>query len=162
MAGTNPEIKFLAADEWELLRTARLAALQDSPDAFTSHYTIEASWTEDQWRSRFDSTVWLAAVDPDVVGIAGLSNGHPPHAKHYVESIWVAPRRRRQNVSRRLITTLADTARRSELSELRLWVLEANTDAALAYKRLGFVETGERQLTGHPPQQYERGLRLDL
>jgi ribosomal protein S18 acetylase RimI-like enzyme len=151
------------ADEWGLLRTARLAALLDSPDAFTSHCTAEVYRTEEQWRSRFDSMDWLAAVEPDdVVGMAGLVKEHPLHGMRYVESIWVAPRRRRQGVFRSLLGTLSDIARRSELAELRLWVLETNTGAALAYKRLGSIETGERQLTGRPPQQYERGLRLDL
>lgn len=163
MTRTDVKIRFLAADEWRLLRATRLKALSDSPHAFTSDHDAEEWWTEQQWRRRFGSTEWLAAVEPEgVIGIAGLTDGRPPHEQRHVESIWVAPERRRQGVFRSLIAILANRSRRSGLTELRLWVLESNPDAALAYGRLGFVETGERQLTGPHPQQYERRYCLRL
>ncbi|MBA2324347.1 MAG: GNAT family N-acetyltransferase [Pseudonocardiales bacterium] len=163
MTRADVEIRFLAADDWRLLRAARLRALRDSPQAFTSRYSTESVWTEQQWRSRFIAAEWLAAVEPGgVIGIAGLADGRPAHAQHHIESIWVAPEHRRQGVFQSLITTLADRSRRSGHTELLLWVLEGNLDAVLAYRRLGFIETGERGLTGPHPHQYERRLRLPL
>ena len=44
------DIKLLAPEEWHVLRTTRLRALRDSPQAFASSLEVEVSWGEAQWR----------------------------------------------------------------------------------------------------------------
>ena len=79
----------------------------------------------------------------------------------YVESAWVAPTHRRRGVLRALLHKLADSDRRTEVTELMLWVLEDNHDAQHAYQALGFEPTGERQFL---PAfgRFERRLRLAI
>jgi hypothetical protein len=48
-------LQLLAPDNWQLLRSARLAAMLDSPHAFTSSYTHESRWGEREWRRLFEA-----------------------------------------------------------------------------------------------------------
>lgn len=156
------DIKLLAPDEWYVLRSTRLRALRESPQAFTSHYLIEARWHEGEWRDRIATARWIVAIDTGlVIGIAALVNGHAPSERPHVESIWVAPTHRRKGVFRSLVDALVDEGRRLKLGELLLWVLEDNVVARLAYIQLGFRPTGDRQL-GPDRRRWEERLSLPL
>ena len=52
----------VTADDWELMRDVRLAALSEAPYAFGSTYAREAAFTEEKWRGRIDerSVTFLA------------------------------------------------------------------------------------------------------
>lgn len=157
------EIKLLAPDEWQVLRAIRLRALRESPEAFTSHYEAEARLSERHWRQRLVNAEWVVADERGtIVGIAGLVEGEQPHEEQHIESAWVAPTHRRRGVFRSLLAGLTELGRQACLRELPLWVLEENTAALLAYTRLGFVPTGERQPIGPGPARFERRLRLAI
>src|SRR4051794_4614360 len=97
-------LDLLAPVDWRVLRAARLAALLDSPSAFTSSYAREAEWDELEWLRAFDAATWIVAREAErVVGLAS-SVGKPdlPSARH-LESIWVAPTHRRHGVCRHLL-----------------------------------------------------------
>lgn len=154
------EIKLLAPEEWHVLRTTRLRALRESPAAFMSRYEAEARWNEAQWRQRLAAATWVVAVEGGaVIGIASL-NAH--HRERYVESIWVSPAHRRRHVFRSLLAALADLCRRLQLPELLLWVIEDNAAALVAYARVGFEPTGQRQPIRPGHGRWERCLRLAL
>jgi hypothetical protein len=44
------ELDLLSPLDWRVLRAARLRALVDSPDAFTSSYAHESAWGEKEWQ----------------------------------------------------------------------------------------------------------------
>jgi GNAT superfamily N-acetyltransferase len=141
------DIGVLTPMEWRQLRTARLRALQDSPEAFLSEYQREFGWSEREWLAMFDSSLWVIARGSGrIVGLARSSrNGAAPWQRH-VESVWVEPRFRRRGITRRLMEALIEHERRADVSELVIWVIEGNDRARRAWKRFGFRPTGERQL----------------
>lgn len=161
----NPvlEIRQLVRSEWSMLRAARLDALRDSPAAYTSTYTREASLGEDQWRQRFDSAHWVVALDGgEVIGLAGLVGGTMHGDDRYIESTWVAPTHRRRGVLRSLLDRLVEIGRADHRDSLFLWVVGDNHVAQRAYGELGFVSTGEEQPLGQGTGRTERRLRLDV
>ena len=156
------DMRLLAPADWRILRDTRLRALIDSPHAFTSHYNLERRWSEHQWRQRFRAATWVVALEHGaVIGIAGLVNDHPEEPEH-VESIWVDPHHRCQGVSRKMLDTVVDLARRAGLAELLLWVLEDNLLAWHIYTHLGFEWTGERKPIRPGHHRIERRLRLAI
>lgn len=45
-------IRPINEDDWEILKTVRLAALKDSPTSFGLSYVTAAAYSEQQWRDR--------------------------------------------------------------------------------------------------------------
>jgi ribosomal protein S18 acetylase RimI-like enzyme len=156
------ELQLLGPTDWWILRAARLEALLDSPDAFTSSYAHELEWGEWEWQQVFDAATWVVARDVEsVIGMArSVIEPEQPEARH-VESAWVAPKHRRRGVFRTLLHALAEMHRQTGVTDLMLWVLEDNNEAWGAYEALGFEPTGERQ---YLPDcgRFERRLRLAL
>jgi ribosomal protein S18 acetylase RimI-like enzyme len=156
------ELDLLTPPDWRVLRAARLYALLDSPDAFTSSYTHELAWSELEWRRVLNAATWLVAREArNVVGLAKSVSEPGQPATRYIESAWVAPTHRRRGVFRALLYALAEINRRMGVTELMLWVLEENHAALRAYQALGFRSTGEWQFL---PAfgQFERRLRIEI
>jgi ribosomal protein S18 acetylase RimI-like enzyme len=153
-------LDLLTPADWRVLRAARLAALLDSPQAFTSSYARESVWGEFEWRRVFDAATCIVAVEAGkVIGLAkSVAEPWRPGMRH-LESIWVAPTHRRRGVFRALLNHLAEIDHRLGVTDLMLWVLEDNYGAQRAYEALGFEPTGERQFL---PAfgRFERRLRL--
>jgi ribosomal protein S18 acetylase RimI-like enzyme len=152
--------------DWWVLRKTRLRALRDAPDAFASTYRIESAWPPGRWRDQFAAGTWV--VGPveagDRTGLAGLL--WPPTEAPHVEWVWVAASHRGRGMLRSLMEELAAAARSADARTLKLWVLKDNADALAAYRKLGFIETGEEQelrvaeADGKP--RYEVRLRREL
>jgi ribosomal protein S18 acetylase RimI-like enzyme len=156
------ELDLLTPLDWRVLRAARLYALLDSPDAFTSSYGHESAWGELAWQRVLDAATWIVARDAqNVIGLAKSAREPGRPTTRYVESAWVAPTHRRQGVLRALLYALAEINRRMGATDLMLWVLENNHAAQRAYQALGFESTGERQFL---PAfgQFERRLRIGI
>lgn len=73
-------VRQVTADDWELMRDTRLAALADAPSAFGSSYAREAGFTEEQWRGRFSerSVAFFAhddSADPGAASAALAASG---------------------------------------------------------------------------------------
>jgi ribosomal protein S18 acetylase RimI-like enzyme len=156
------ELRLLGPADWWILRAARLEALRDSPDAFTSSYAQESKWSEREWHRMLLAATWIVAREAErVIGMArSINERERPEARH-VESVWVAPERRRRGVFRTLLHSLAELHRQAGVTDLMLWVLENNHEAQSAYEALGFEPTGERQFLPNCGQ-FERRLRLGL
>jgi GNAT superfamily N-acetyltransferase len=162
MMESTLELQLLARSDWRVLRIARLTALHDSPHAFLSSYAHESGWGEAEWLRMYDAARWIVAREAEkVVGLArSVARPWLPWARH-LESIWVAPTHRRCGVFRDLLNALADTERRSGVTDLLLWVLEDNHVARCAYEALGFQPTGEQQYLP-ASGRFERRLRLGI
>ena len=65
------ELDLLTPLDWRVLRAARLYALLDSPDAFTSSYAHESAWGELEWQRALDAATWIVAREAQRVDRAG-------------------------------------------------------------------------------------------
>jgi ribosomal protein S18 acetylase RimI-like enzyme len=137
----------LGPDDWPTLRDARLRALGDSPGAFLANYEVEARYGEREWRELASGRLqwFVASGRGGVIGLVAARRPSGDTGEWYVESMWVAPGRRRTGVARRLLQALDDALRMEGVRTMFLWVLSDNDAARRAYQRLGFVSTGRRQ-----------------
>jgi len=143
---TRVTTRLLAADDWQDLRSARLAALSDSPHAFVATSAQEEGWEPEAWMARLARSDWAGAWDNDrIVGIACLSAPDPGEPKRpFVERVWVAPPHRRQGLVRKMLQELEGPARMAGATHLQLWVLDSNIEALHAYLKLDFHWVRER------------------
>ena len=150
-------VREVTADDWELLRDVRLAALSDAPSAFASTYAREAAFTQDQWHGRIGgrSVTFFAQEEPgNPVPADGAPANRVPAglAGVYVEdraadlvSMWVRPSARGLGVGEVLVEAAAAWAKAHDFGALFLWVTESNEPARRLYERCGFSPTGESQ-----------------
>ena len=105
---------------------------------------MEIGWSEAQWRRLFATATWVVAAEASAV--VGIASAVDRYDGHHIESTWVAPTHRQRGVFRALLRALVDRGRAAQdAHDLLLWVLEDNDEARQAYRRLGFVPSGERQ-----------------
>ncbi|WP_157117627.1 GNAT family N-acetyltransferase [Nocardia vaccinii] len=154
-------VRQIPPQEWQTIRTARLAALAGSPPGTFATLLAEAQgWDEEHWRLwAARRTMFVAESGPDVIGCAG---GILEHDVPVLVSMFVEPAARGSGVSRQLIDAVAGWARADGHAELRLWVVDGNTPAEKLYRRMGFTPTGVIRNTGvHAPDtEYEMSLPL--
>ena len=143
------EIEVLDADRWDLLRCARLMALRDTPTAFLGNYAVEAGRSESEWRETFGGSTWIVAREhDDVVGLARSLRDTDAPAQRHIESVWVAPQRRRAGILRAILEFILQAEH--DVGTWLVWVIQGHvidgtTTAIAVYQRLGFEPTGERQ-----------------
>jgi len=137
------KIKVLNPSDWELKRDLRLAALKDSPKAFSSTYDREAHYIEADWRAWPRNGVFFAAFGGDHTA-AGIAAGYrEPALPHVVRliSMWVAPWARRQGVAGALTAAVIAWARDQKATLVELEIASGNEAARQAYLQSGFILT---------------------
>ena len=138
--------RVLSADDWQVWRRLRLAALTEAPYAFGSRladWQGEGDRTE-RWRDRLalpGSYNVIVLLDDQPVGMA---SGVPADEPGVVEliSMWVGPAARGRGVGDRLIHEVERWAGQGPAKVLRLRVMQGNEAAERLYRRCGFVGTG--------------------
>ncbi|WP_204117291.1 hypothetical protein [Paraburkholderia sp. C35] len=80
-------------EDWETLKTVRLAALLDSPKAFGVSYATAAAYTEQEWRERASNKTQpaflLAIHQGQAVGLIG--DAVSPTQEYNLIAMWVNP-----------------------------------------------------------------------
>ncbi|MQY24261.1 GNAT family N-acetyltransferase [Nocardia macrotermitis] len=154
-------VRQVPAQEWQTVRTARLAALAGSaPGTFATLLEEARGWDDEHWRQwSARRTMFVAESASEVIGCAG---GIQEQGVAVLVSMFVESAARGTGVSRELIEAVANWARAEGHSELRLWVLDGNTPAEKLYRRMGFAPTGvARNIGVHAPNtEYEMSLAL--
>jgi ribosomal protein S18 acetylase RimI-like enzyme len=140
-------VREITADDWELMRDVRLAALAEAPSAFGSTYAREADFTEERWRGRISerSVTFFAHEETADAAPAGLAGVYVEDGEAELVSMWVRPSARGLGVGAALVEAAAAWATTRDFGALFLWVTESNAPAVRLYERLGFTPTGERQ-----------------
>jgi ribosomal protein S18 acetylase RimI-like enzyme len=118
-----------------------------APDAYGSTYARELGFGDDVWRDRLHpgANPHFAVVDPadELMGLAvGAPDDDDPDAA-FVVGVWVAPEVRGGGALPMLMAQVEAWAIGQRRTVLRLHVTEGNERAERAYRRLGFVRTGD-------------------
>ena len=162
-------VRRLRADEVALLKTLRLRALADAPDAF-AHTQAEISAKPDAyWEEMRRSVTEPAGHAMFVAETAGTPVGmvfglvdRERSTRAHLGGMWVDPDVRQQGCGRALSEAVIAWARERALVDIVLWVTEGNKRAIALYERLGFALTGRRDQHPHTPSlailEMERSL----
>lgn len=161
-------IRPVRADEWQLAKELRLAAVQDpvAPVAFLETYEQAVERSDDFWRERtaggseagdggarqfiaeapdgsWAGTVTVLIERPD--GEVRFGEVAAVHQAHVV-GVFVRPEARGRGLAEELFRAGTDWAwslGEPLIERVRLYVHEDNPRAAAFYRRIGFVPTGE-------------------
>ncbi len=148
-------LRRIRADEGPQLKSIRLRAFAESPDAFGTTLAEARREPNRFWSglaelaaSSDSLTIIVAAEGDDWYGLArgSIEVEQPDQAE--LASLWVDPARRHSGVATALCEAIAHWAGGRRATCLRLWVTETNNPARNLYRRLGFVETD--QFAPHP------------
>jgi GNAT superfamily N-acetyltransferase len=156
------ELDLLTPVDWRVLRAARLYALLDSPDAFTSSYAHELAWGELEWQRVLHAATWIVAREAQrVIGLAKSVSEPGRPSTRYVESAWVAPTHRRRGVLRALLQRLAEIDRQTGVTDLMCGCSRTITTRSMPTRRSASNQLEERQ---HLPAvgRFENRLWLGL
>jgi GNAT superfamily N-acetyltransferase len=133
------------SDDWAALRSIRLEALTDTPDAYGSTYEGTVDFSTRRWKAMAsESRYWLAERDGEVLGMVsgGFNDQHP--GTYWLYGMYVTPAARGSAAAPRLVEAVSDWAQEDGASELYLHVTASVERARAFYQKMGFVETGER------------------
>jgi GNAT superfamily N-acetyltransferase len=141
-------VRRLEPADWALLRDTRLAALSDSPAAFTSTHASESVYPVDRWKAWTQRTAWFVAISDELgIGLAAGTRGRlapedsGPQVRQLI-SMWVAPPLRGSGAAEALVAAIRDWAESDGGRVLALGVMEGNGRARRFYERVGFRATG--------------------
>jgi ribosomal protein S18 acetylase RimI-like enzyme len=140
-------VRALGEEDWEQFRDIRLAALQDSPEAFVATYAQEAALDEQVWRERMRRARRLVAErDGTPVGVVSLGTGDLEHPRTgELFGLWVAPEGRGGGVAWKLVEAGAAQALADGHKNLGYWVGTDNGPAVAFASSFGFRPTGIRR-----------------
>lgn len=131
-------------DDWQALRTIRLEALADTPDAYGSTYDESVRYSDAQWIDAATNRLYfLAARDGDVVGMVsgGLNDAHP--GTRWLYGMYVTPSERGTGTAVQLVDAVSDWAKGEGAQEIFLHVTTTVPRARAFYDKIGFRPSGE-------------------
>jgi ribosomal protein S18 acetylase RimI-like enzyme len=140
-------VRRLREDEWEQYKTARLSALEESPEAFAATVEEERGYDEEFWRARLQrSQRLLAEVEGQTVGVVSVGQAQEGNDRvAELFGLWVAPSARGTGVATQLVQAGADEARSQGRTHLAYWVGSDNGRAVAFASGAGFRPTDSRR-----------------
>lgn len=145
---TTITIRQIKAEQWAAYRDVRLAALKDSPEAFSTTVEQAQSWPDSHWQLRLSErheNQHFAVFAYQNTNIVGLCWALKEQNIVQVFQMWVAPQYRGIGASKALINSIVNWAKNNSAQCLNLSVTQTNVAAIGLYKASGFVETGASQ-----------------
>ncbi|TWD15646.1 GNAT family N-acetyltransferase [Marihabitans asiaticum] len=145
-------VRALGEDDWETYREVRLAALEESPDAFVADKADEEGKSEQFWRERMNrSRRLLAEADGGRVGVVSIGSSPEKPDEETDDSagqlfgLWVAPEWRGRSVAATLVREASKDAKGRGLRRLFYWVGTDNPRAVAFASSFGFRPTDDRR-----------------
>lgn len=155
-------VRRICSDDAELLRSIRLAALANDPQAFARTHDEESILEAGEWR--FKAKAWadgreeatfFASIHGEVVGLVGAHRLGPATGVELV-SMWVSPSVRGHGVGAALVSAVVEWA---DGDTIELWVMRGNGAAEALYERCGFSVTRDVQALESDPCRDEIRMR---
>ncbi len=158
------EIVRLGPGDEKCLRTIRLRALRDAPDAFGSTAVEVAARPPESWSAQILTLPTFVAVNRGQdVGLVRYAPDEEHPETGWLISMWVSPEIRREGVGSALIDAVVELATSKGVAQLALDVSDDNISAVSLYARKGFDATGEVNTLERPRQhvcEHRRVLSL--
>jgi ribosomal protein S18 acetylase RimI-like enzyme len=137
-------IRRLQPADAEAYRTLRLAALEESPEAFGSDFATESAAPVERFADTIRSSYLAGAFAGDrLVGLAGFRPLDREKTRHRgdIWGVYVAPQVRGAGVGRQLLEHVLAHAR-TQVQQVHLAVTATNAASIRLYESLGFVRYG--------------------
>jgi ribosomal protein S18 acetylase RimI-like enzyme len=161
----DPRGKSAAAifQDAKILEDTMHEAIRTSPDSFLTTLVDVASKEADDWIHEIKSSTWVVAErDGKGVGVAACKPPDPSKDREdwtesrYIESVWIHPDLRGNQLGERLINYLmaAECRKNKFVRRFLLWVFTTNSPAIKLYERLGFVQTAKQEEGGRTEIKY--------
>lgn len=102
-------IRLGGIDDWENLRSIRLEALADTPEAYGSTYDESVRWSDAQWKNSAATRLYyLAERDDRVVGMVsgGYNDAHP--GTRWLYGMYVTPIERGTEAASLLVRSIGE------------------------------------------------------
>jgi GNAT superfamily N-acetyltransferase len=142
-------IRTLARADGDLLRSVRMRALEESPDAYVE--TLADAQACD-WQARaarlsqrepHDRVAYVATAGAISAGMIIAGYGLPAEPP-FLAAMWVHPDFRRQGLGRALVARALSFLRQAGQKHVSLWVTETHSGVFKFCEALGFQLTGAR------------------
>jgi len=165
----RPAIRQIRPEDALVLRDLRLAALTDSPTAFSQPFEEAVAWPDSAWRERAarfargdEEVTYFAEDNAEACGMAGGYEDPSDPTACMLVALWVRPEHRRKHVGAMLVDAVLTWARVSGRRSVNLWVMDSNHGAQAFYHQAGFTPTEIVQPLALNPLLQERHYRLQL
>ena len=154
----------LGATEGARLRSIRLRALQDAPDAFGSTFEEALARTPDVWNEQVMTLpTFVAVADGRDLAMVRCARHRTDVDTAWLLSMWVAPEARRKGIGSELVDLIIGWARENGIRRVFLDVADLNAPAIALYDAKGFRATGKAGSMPPPREhirEHQRELRL--
>lgn len=146
---TTLAYRTLLPTDWEIYRALRLAALQESPNAFGSTLAAEQLQPAEQWQDRLTTAqaskvdlALMALVDSAPAGLAWGQADAKDSETVNIFQMWVAPQYRNLGIGKGLLEQIISWARNNNAKTVQLAAVCGDTPAMRLYSSMGFLPTG--------------------
>lgn len=154
-------VSLLRQDEWERLRSIRLRALKENPEAFGADFKEVESRSREEWLKDYNKEDYLVAsidgVDVGMLYIEVLNGDHG--ATCWIGGCWTDPAFRGNGVMRALFDYIDNHAQEKGWIRQGLGVWVDNLGAINAYKSLGFTFAGEKMPGSQEGKYFQHMVR---
>ena len=135
-------IEVVAGDSATRLKSLRLAALKDTPDAFGAKHEDELLISDSQWQDRLKHTYWCFVVADGVdIGLLAVDRSEKDrNSDCWLSSWWIRDEFRGSGVPKLMLNWLVQLCTENNWKKIGLGVWPENLRAIAAYKKLGFTQ----------------------
>ena len=154
-------VSILKPDEWEILRSIRLRALKENPEAFGADFKELELRSREDWLKDYNKEDYLVAsidgVDVGMLYIEVLKGDHG--ATCWIGGCWTDPAFRGNGVMRALFDYIDKHAKEKGWIRQGLGVWVDNLVAINSYKSLGFTFAGEKMPGSRVGKYFQHMIR---